>query len=113
MSVGWRSARGRWCWSGSLDASPAAGGQLRLLGLARALINDPDVLLLDDPTKGLEPATCEQVLAVLRDVGRRRGITVVLSARFWSEVDGFCDAELAFDRGKLVAAGTGKDQATN
>jgi ABC-2 type transport system ATP-binding protein len=76
------------------------------LGIARALLNDPAVVFLDEPTLGLDPAGQEQVLRVVRAVSRERAATVVLSTHLLAEVEEVCSRVLILNRGRLVADGT-------
>jgi len=78
-------------------------GMKQRLGIARALVNDPAVVFLDEPTLGLDPAGQREILAGIREIGR--GATVVLSTHILTEVEQVCDRVLILDHGKLVAAG--------
>ncbi|MER7251332.1 ABC transporter ATP-binding protein [Kribbella sp. NPDC000426] len=80
-------------------------GMKQRLGIARALVNEPVVVFLDEPTLGLDPAGQGEILATISDVARRRGATVVLSTHTLTEVEQVCDNLLILDRGKLRAAG--------
>ena len=81
-------------------------GMRQRLGIARALLNDPAVVFLDEPTLGLDPAGQEQVLRVVRAVSRERAATVVLSTHLLAEVEEVCSRVLILNRGRLVADGT-------
>jgi ABC-2 type transport system ATP-binding protein len=76
------------------------------LGIARALVNDPEVVFLDEPTLGLDPAGQGQVLQLVTSVARERGVTVVLSTHLLAEVEQVCDRVLILNRGRLVSEGT-------
>jgi ABC-2 type transport system ATP-binding protein len=80
-------------------------GMRQRLGIARALVNDPAVVFLDEPTLGLDPAGQRQVLGIVRDIAQR-GATVVLSTHTLPEVEEVCTNVLILDRGKIVAAGS-------
>ena len=80
-------------------------GMKQRLGIARALVNDPAVVFLDEPTLGLDPAGQGEILATISDVARQRGATVVLSTHTLTEVEQVCDNLLILDRGKLRATG--------
>jgi ABC-2 type transport system ATP-binding protein len=81
-------------------------GMRQRLGIARALLNDPAVVFLDEPTLGLDPAGQEQVLRVVRGVSRERAATVILSTHLLAEVEEVCSRVLILNRGRLVADGT-------
>ena len=72
--------------------------------LAQALIHDPDVLILDEPTDGLDPNQKHQVRNLIRELGRNKAI--VFSTHILEEVDAACSRALIIDRGRVVANGT-------
>jgi ABC-2 type transport system ATP-binding protein len=93
-------------------ASPIATysrGMRQRLGVARALVNSPSVLLLDEPTLGLDPAGQRHILALIRDVARERGATVILSTHFLDEVEETCSRVIILNRGEVIAEGTVAD----
>jgi ABC-2 type transport system ATP-binding protein len=81
-------------------------GMRQRLGLARALVNDPEVVFLDEPTLGLDPAGQRQVLELVRRIARGRGATVVLSTHLLDEVEEVCTRVVILNRGRIVADGT-------
>jgi ABC-2 type transport system ATP-binding protein len=81
-------------------------GMRQRLGIARALVNDPQVLFFDEPTLGLDPAGQRQVLRLVEGIARERGVTVVLSTHFLGEVEDACARVLILNRGRVVAEGT-------
>ena len=76
-------------------------GYRQRLGLAQALIHDPDVLILDEPTSGLDPNQLEEVRMLIREIGRQK--TVILSTHIMQEAEAVCDRVLLLDHGRLVA----------
>ena len=82
-----------------------SGGMKRRLMIARALVNDPELVVLDEPTTGLDP---QARLAVWRalDQLRRRGVTLLLTTHYMEEAARLCDRLLIMDEGKIVAEGT-------
>jgi ABC-2 type transport system ATP-binding protein len=90
---------------GSPIASYSRGMRQRL-GIARALVNDPDVVFLDEPTLGLDPAGQRQVLGHVRRIARERGAAVLLSTHLLTEVEENCTRVLILNRGRAVAEGT-------
>lgn len=90
---------------GSLISGYSRGMRQRL-GIARALINDPQVVFLDEPTLGLDPTGQLQVLELMTRIAREHGVTVVLSTHLLAEVEQACDRVLILNRGHIVAQGT-------
>lgn len=80
-------------------------GMRQRLGVARALVNSPRVLFLDEPTLGLDPAGQRQILELIRSIASQRGSTVLLSTHFLTEVEDVCSRILILNRGHLVADG--------
>jgi len=81
-------------------------GMRQRLGIARALVNDPAVVFLDEPTLGLDPAGQEQIMRVIEGMARERAATVVVSTHLLAEVEEVCSRVLILNRGRLVADGT-------
>jgi ABC-2 type transport system ATP-binding protein len=81
-------------------------GMRQRLGIARALVNDPEVVFFDEPTLGLDPAGQRQVLRLVEGIARERGATVVLSTHFLAEVEDTCSRVLILNRGRVIAEGT-------
>ena len=81
-------------------------GMRQRLGIARALVNEPQVVFLDEPTLGLDPAGQRQMLAIVRRIAEERGATVLLSTHLLAEVEETCTRVLILNRGRAVALGT-------
>ncbi len=81
-------------------------GMRQRLGIARALVNEPDVVVLDEPTLGLDPAGQRQVLEIIRRIAGERGATVLLSTHLLTEVEETCTRVLILNHGRVVAHGT-------
>ena len=79
-------------------------GMRQRVGLAQALIHQPEVLILDEPTIGLDPAQVVEVRNVIKDIGKQR--TVLLSTHILSEAQQICDRVLIINKGKIVAEDT-------
>ena len=77
-------------------------GQKQRVKLAQAIVHDPSVVLLDEPTNGLDPVQREQMLALIRRVGSEFGIDVVLSSHLLEEVERVSDAVVMLDQGRVV-----------
>jgi ABC-2 type transport system ATP-binding protein len=80
-------------------------GMQRRIGLAQALINDPDLVILDEPTSGLDPIGCREVKDLILALARR-GKTVILSSHLLSDVEDVCDRVVILYGGKVQALGT-------
>jgi ABC-2 type transport system ATP-binding protein len=83
-------------------------GMRQRLGLAQALMNRPELLVLDEPTNGLDPAETRRIRVALGEISGR-GTTVLLSSHLLAEVEQVCTHALVIDQGALVAAGTVAD----
>jgi ABC-2 type transport system ATP-binding protein len=83
-------------------------GMQRRIGLAQALINDPDLVILDEPTSGLDPIGCREVKDLIVALARR-GKTVILSSHLLADVEDVCDRVVIYYGGKIQAAGTLKE----
>jgi ABC-2 type transport system ATP-binding protein len=90
---------------GSARISTYSRGMRQRLGVARALVNEPAVVFLDEPTLGLDPAGQRQVLDLVRDIARRRGATVVLSTHMLHEVEEVCTSVLILGAGRVLKTG--------
>ncbi len=82
-------------------------GYRQRVGLAQAMIHDPQVLILDEPTSGLDPNQLVEVRELIRTIGRSK--TVLLSTHIMQEVEAICDRVIIIDRGRIVA----DDKATS
>jgi ABC-2 type transport system ATP-binding protein len=91
---------------GSALISSYSRGMRQRLGIARALVNDPDVVFLDEPTLGLDPMGQAQMLDLIGGIARDRGATVFLSTHVLADVEQVCDHVVILNRGKVVAEGT-------
>ncbi|HEY3857768.1 MAG TPA: ABC transporter ATP-binding protein [Verrucomicrobiae bacterium] len=80
-------------------------GMQRRIGLAQALINDPDLVILDEPTAGMDPIGCREVKDLILALARR-GKTVILSSHLLSDVEDVCDRVVIYYGGKVRAMGT-------
>ena len=86
-------------------------GMQRRIGLAQALINDPDLVILDEPTASLDPLGCREVKDVILAL-KNRGKTVILSSHLLSDVEDVCDRVVIYYGGKIQADGTLKELLT-
>jgi ABC-2 type transport system ATP-binding protein len=74
------------------------------VGLAQAMIHDPEILIMDEPTSGLDPNQIVEIRRLIRELGKEK--TVILSTHILPEVEATCDRILIINRGKIVADGT-------
>jgi ABC-2 type transport system ATP-binding protein len=81
-------------------------GMLQRLGIADALLKDPDVMILDEPTTAIDPIGVVEILALLRNLVRERGMTILLSSHLLSQVQSVCDRVGIFASGRLIGVGT-------
>ena len=81
-------------------------GMLQRLGIADALIKDPEILILDEPTAAIDPIGVVEILQLLRDLVRERGVTVLLSSHLLTQVQSVCDRVGIFAAGRLIGLGT-------
>ena len=81
-----------------------SGGMLRRVGIAQAIVNEPELLLLDEPTAGLDPEQRVQFRGLLREIGQRA--TVVVSTHLVEDVGAACTKVALMDEGKIVFSGT-------
>ena len=84
---------------------PLSGGMKRRVSIARSLINDPQLLLLDEPTTGLDPQARHVLWDRLYRL-KQRGVTLVLTTHYMDEAEQLCDRLVVMDRGKIVAEGS-------
>ena len=89
---------------GSLSA-----GQKTRVALAKALLNEPEILLLDEPTASLDPDTADRMRGILTDYQRRSGATLLLASHNMSEVERLCDQVIMLRAGRVVASGTPRE----
>lgn len=99
--IGLRHARGR-------IVGEFSKGMARRIGLAQALVNDPDLVILDEPTSGLDPLGCRQVKDLILTLARR-GKTVLLSSHLLADVEDVCDRIAILYNGRIQAMGPIKD----
>jgi ABC-2 type transport system ATP-binding protein len=86
-----------------------SGGMQRRLDLAAALVHNPDVLFLDEPTTGLDPVSRLRVWAEVRRLNEELGMTIFLTTQYLEEADALADRVGIIDRGRIVAEGTPED----
>jgi len=84
-----------------------SGGMKRRLSIARALINNPELLILDEPTTGLDPQVRHMIWARLREL-KKHGKTILLTTHYLEEAERLCDTLVILDQGRIIAQGSPK-----
>jgi ABC-2 type transport system ATP-binding protein len=119
LRLWWESAGTKWPPPGLDRALDIAGlgpainrkvktyslGMHQRLGVARALLGNPEVLILDEPTVGLDPQEMRSIRRMLKDMGTE-GVTVLISSHLLTEIEEVCNYVVVMDRGRLIAEGT-------
>jgi lipooligosaccharide transport system ATP-binding protein len=90
------------------QVDPLSGGMKRRLTIARSLINDPDILILDEPTTGLDPQARHVVWDRLFTL-KQRGVTLILTTHYMDEAEQLCDRLVVMDHAAIVAEGTPRE----
>ena len=85
-----------------------SGGMKRRLVIARALLNDPEILILDEPTTGLDPQVRHLIWAKMREL-KSQGVTLLLTTHYMEEAHELCDRLLVLDKGKVLDSGKPKE----
>ena len=100
--------------SDKVDAYPSelSGGQKQRVGIARALANDPKVLLCDEATSALDPETTQSVLNLLQDINRRMDLTIVIITHEMQVIKEICDRVAVIESGQIVELGSVLDVFT-
>ncbi|MBR0574454.1 MULTISPECIES: methionine ABC transporter ATP-binding protein MetN [Pasteurellaceae] len=93
--------------------SNLSGGQKQRVAIARALANNPEVLLCDEATSALDPATTQSILALLKEINSRLGLTILLITHEMEVVKRICDQVAVIDKGQLIETGTVSEMFSN
>lgn len=81
-------------------------GMKQRIKLAQALVHDPDLLFLDEPTNGMDPKGRDEMLELVRDLARNKGVNLILSSHLLNDVEYTCDHVIVLDKGAVAAAGS-------
>jgi ABC-2 type transport system ATP-binding protein len=81
-------------------------GMKQRVKLAQALVHDPDLLFLDEPTNGMDPKGRDEMLDLVRDLGRTKGVHVILSSHLLPDVEYACDHAIVIDKGRVAVQGS-------
>lgn len=90
-----------------------SSGESTRVNLCKALLNDPELLLLDEPTASLDPNIADKVRKLLRRIQRERGITMIYTSHNMRDVEEVCDRVLFLHRGRIIAAGSPQQVVEN
>src|SRR5690606_23902171 len=81
-------------------------GMKQRIKLAQALVHDPDLLFLDEPTNGMDPKGRDEMLALIRDLAYRKHVNLILSSHLLPDVEATCEHVVVMDRGRIVGGGS-------
>src|SRR4051812_49038420 len=81
-------------------------GMKQRIKLAQALVHDPDLVFLDEPTNGMDPKGRDEMLELVRDLAHKKGVNLILSSHLLPDVEYTCDHVVVMDKGRIAAAGT-------
>jgi amidase len=93
------------------DGGALSGGEQQLLALARCLISEPDLILLDEPTEGIQPSIIDEIIELLKDLNRRTGITIVLVEQSLDFITALSDRVLLIQKGTIIGEVSGSETA--
>src|SRR3954451_1696702 len=80
-------------------------GMKQRIKLAQALVHDPDLVFLDEPTNGMDPSGRDEMLELVRDLGHNKGVSLILSSHLLPDVEYTCDHVVVMDKGRLAVEG--------
>jgi len=81
-------------------------GMKQRIKLAQAIVHDPDLLFLDEPTNGMDPKGRDEMLALVHDLAHNKGVNLILSSHLLPDVEHTCDHVIVLDKGKIATSGT-------
>jgi ABC-2 type transport system ATP-binding protein len=93
----------------SKNVGQLSSGYRQRVGLAQAIIHDPEILILDEPTRGLDPNQISEIRGLIRELGREK--TVIFSTHILQEVQAVCDRVMIIHKGKMVFDGSKEDMS--
>ena len=90
-----------------------SGGEQQLLALARCLISEPDLILLDEPTEGIQPSIIDEIIELLRELNQRRGVAIVLVEQSLDFITELSDRVLLIQKGEIIGEVVGSEAASS
>lgn len=89
-----------------------SGGMKRRINMAAAMMHEPEVIIMDEPTVGIDPQSRSHILEMVRRLNQEEGLTVLYTSHYMEEVERLCDRIYIMDHGKIIASGT-KEELKN
>ncbi|MDV2686111.1 ABC transporter ATP-binding protein [Alkalihalophilus lindianensis] len=89
--------------------STYSGGMQRRINMAAAMLHEPEILIMDEPTVGIDPQSRSHILETVRRLNQEKGLTVLYTSHYMEEVERLCDRVYIMDHGRVIASGT-KDE---
>jgi len=89
-----------------------SGGMKRRINIAAAMMHEPEIIIMDEPTVGIDPQSRSHILEMVRRLNREKGLTVLYTSHYMEEVERLCDRVYVMDHGKIIASGT-KEELKN
>ena len=83
-----------------------SGGMKRRINMAVALMHEPELLIMDEPTVGIDPQSRSHILETVRELNRKKGMTILYTSHYMEEVEKLCDRVYIMDHGQVIASGT-------
>jgi len=93
------------------DGGALSGGEQQLLALARCLVSEPDLILLDEPTEGIQPSIIDEIIDLLKKLNRREGLSIVLVEQSLDFITALSDRVLLIQKGKIMGEVSGSEAA--
>ncbi|MET3506483.1 ABC transporter ATP-binding protein [Halalkalibacter oceani] len=83
-----------------------SGGMQRRVNMAAAMLHNPEILIMDEPTVGIDPQSRSHILEMVRELNQKQGLAVLYTSHYMEEVERLCDRLYIMDHGRVIAAGT-------
>ncbi|MFD1508658.1 amidase [Lacimonas salitolerans] len=93
------------------DGGALSGGEQQLLALARCLVSEPDLILLDEPTEGIQPSIIDEIIDLLKELNRREGVSIVLVEQSLDFITALSDRVLLIQKGRIMGEVSGSEAA--